>query len=199
MLFYFNAREIDQLREGIFVQMISKDWPSTEGPIERIMSQPSSLLFLTDSFDELSFAFEEPEFVLCSDWTPLHPVSFLMSRLPRIVMLPASSLLVTTRLTAFKKLKPLLKNRRSVELLGMSKGARKEYIYQFFEDKKRALRVFSSLRSNEMLFSMCKVPLVSWAICTCLEQQMEMGADVSLTCKTATAVFTCSFSSLSHQ
>ncbi|XP_044116182.1 NACHT, LRR and PYD domains-containing protein 14 [Neovison vison] len=194
-VFYFNAREINQLREQSFVQMVSKDWPSTEGPIERIMSEPSSLLFIIDSFDELNFAFEEPEFVLCEDWTQVHPVSFLMSSLLRKVMLPESSLLVTTRPTACKKLKPLLKNQRSVELLGMSESARKEYIYQFFEDKKRAFQVFNSLRSNEMLFSMCRVPLVCWAICTYLEQQMEMGGDVSLTCKTTTTLFTCYISS----
>nr|XP_023501716.1 NACHT, LRR and PYD domains-containing protein 14 isoform X4 [Equus caballus] len=193
-VFYLNAREINQLRERSFVQMISKDWPSTEGPIERIMSQPSSLLFIIDSFDELNFAFEEPEFALCEDWTQVHPVSFLMSSLLRKVMLPESSLLVTTRLTACKKLEPLLKSQRSVELLGMSEDAREEYIYQFFEDKKWALQVFGSLRNSEMLFSLCKVPLVCRVICTCLEQQMEKG--VTLTCKTTTALFTCYISSL---
>lgn len=102
-VFYLNAREMNQLRERSFAQMISKDWPRTEGPIERILSQPSSLLFITDSFDELNFAFEEPECVLCTDWTQVHPVSFLMSSLLRKVKLPESSLLVTTKLTACKK------------------------------------------------------------------------------------------------
>ncbi|XP_057409245.1 NACHT, LRR and PYD domains-containing protein 14 [Balaenoptera acutorostrata] len=92
-VFYLSAREINQLRERSFAQTISKDWPSTEGPIERILSQPSSLLFIIDSFDELNFAFEEPECVLCADWTPVHPVSFLMSSLLRKVKLPESSLL----------------------------------------------------------------------------------------------------------
>ena len=50
-VFYLNAREINQLRERSFVQLLSKDWPSTEGPIERIMSQPSRLLFIIDSFE----------------------------------------------------------------------------------------------------------------------------------------------------
>ena len=103
-VFYLSAREINQLRERSFAQTISKDWPSTEGPIERILSQPSSLLFIIDSFDELNFAFEEPECVLCADWTPVHPVSFLMSSLLRKVKLPESSLLVTTKLTAWASL-----------------------------------------------------------------------------------------------
>ncbi|XP_016069443.1 PREDICTED: NACHT, LRR and PYD domains-containing protein 14 [Miniopterus natalensis] len=195
-VFYLNAREINQWRERSFVQMISNDWPSTEGPIENIMSQPNSLLFIVDSFDELNFAFEEPEYALCEDWTQVHPVSFLMSSLLRKVMLPESFLLVTTRLTACERLKPLLKSQRSIELLGMSEDAREEYVYQFFEDKTWALQVLSLLRNNEMLFSMCKVPLMCWVICTCLEQQLEKGGDVTLTCKSTVALFTCYISSL---
>lgn len=198
-VFYLNAREINQLRERSFVQLLSKDWPSTEGPIERIMSQPSRLLFIIDSFDELNFAFEEPEFVLCADWTQVHPVSFLMSSLLRKVMLPESSLLVTTKLTAWRKLKPLLKNQHSIQLLGMSEDARQEYIYQFFEDQSWALQVFSSLRNNVMLFNMCKVPAVCWIICNCLEQQLEKGGDITLTCKTTTSLFACCISSLLTQ
>ena len=198
-VFYLNAREINQLRERSFVQLLSKDWPSTEGPIERIMSQPSSLLFIIDSFDELNFAFEEPEFVLCADWTQVHPVSFLMSSLLRKVMLPESSLLVTTKLTAWKKLKPLLKNQHSIQLLGMSEDARQEYIYQFFEDQSWAFQVFSSLRNNAMLFNMCKVPAVCWVVCNCLEQQVEKGGDITLTCKTTTSLFACYISNLLTQ
>ncbi|XP_017362681.1 NACHT, LRR and PYD domains-containing protein 14 [Cebus imitator] len=195
-VFYLNGREINQLKERSFAQLISKDWPSTEGPIEGILSQQSSLLFIIDSFDELNFAFEEPEFALCEDWTQEHPVSFLMSSLLRKVMLPEAFLLVTTRLTASKRLKQLLKNHHSVELLGMSEGAREEYIYQFFENKRWAKKAFSSLKNNEMLFSMCQVPLVCLATCTCLKQQMEKGGDVTLTCQTTTALFTCYISSL---
>ncbi|KAG8522893.1 NACHT, LRR and PYD domains-containing protein 14, partial [Galemys pyrenaicus] len=198
-VFYLSAREINQMRERSFLQMISKDWPSTEGPIERIISQQSNLLFIIDSFDELNFAFEEPEFALCNDWAQVHPVSFLMSSLLRKVMLPESSLLITTKLMTCMKLETLLKNQCSVELQGMAEDARQEYIYQFFEDKKWALQVFSSLRNNEMLFTMCRVPRVCWVVCTCLKQQMEKSSDITLTCKTATALFTCYISSLFTQ
>nr|XP_012599677.1 NACHT, LRR and PYD domains-containing protein 14 isoform X5 [Microcebus murinus] len=196
-VFYLNGKEINQLEEKSFAQLIAMDWPSTESPIEKIMSEPSSLLFIIDSFDELNFAFEEPEFALCEDWTQEHPVSFLMSSLLRRAMLPESSLLVTMRVTASKRLKPLLKSHyRYVELLGMSEDARKKYIYQFFEDEKLAMKAFSSLKNNEMLFGMCQVPLVCWVVCTCLKQQIEKGGDVTLTCQTTTALFTCYISSL---
>ncbi|XP_012657371.1 NACHT, LRR and PYD domains-containing protein 14 isoform X2 [Otolemur garnettii] len=196
-VFYLSGREINLMKERSFAQLISQDWPSIEGSIDRIMSQPSSLLFIIDSFDELNFAFEEPEFALCKDWTQEHPVSFLISSLLRKVMLPESSLLVTLRLTASKRLKPLLKSHyHFVELPGMSEDARKECIYQFFEDEKSAMNAFSSLRNNEMIFSICQVPLVCRLICTCLKQQIEKGSNVSLTCQTTTALFTCYICSL---
>ncbi|XP_021098953.1 NACHT, LRR and PYD domains-containing protein 14 isoform X2 [Heterocephalus glaber] len=200
-VFYLNGKEISQVKEKSFAQLISKDWPSTEIPIEKILSQPSNLLFIIDSFDELNFAFEEPEFALCGDWTQVHPVSFLISSLLRKVMLPESSLLVTVRRTASNRLKRLLtqrllRSRLYVDLQGMSTDARKEYIYQFFEDRTWAMNAFNSIRSNEMLFNMCRVPLVCRFICACLKQQMEKNDDVTKTCQTATAVFTCYISSL---
>ncbi|KAM4848145.1 NACHT, LRR and PYD domains-containing protein 14 [Urocitellus parryii] len=195
-VFYLNGREISQLKERSFAQLISEDWPSNEIPIESILSQPSSLLFIVDSFDELNFAFEEPEFALCKDWTQVHPVSFLMSSLLRKVMLSESFLLVTSRFTASKKLTSLLKDHCYAVLLGMSEDSRREYIYQFFEDETWAMKAFSSLRDNEMLFDMCQVPLLCWIICTCLKQQMVRGIDVTVICQTTTALFMCCISSL---
>ncbi|XP_033620062.1 NACHT, LRR and PYD domains-containing protein 14 isoform X2 [Fukomys damarensis] len=200
-VFYLGGKEISQMKEKSFAQLISKDWPSTEIPIERILSQPNKLLFIIDSFDELNFAFEEPEFALTGDWTQVQPVSFLLSSLLRKVMLPASSLLVTVRHTASKRLKGLLnrrllKSQLYVDLQGMSKDARKEYIYQFFEDRISATNAFNSLSSNEVLFDMCCVPLVCQLICACLKQQMEKNDDITGTCQTTTAMFTCCISSL---
>ncbi|KAM6174012.1 NACHT, LRR and PYD domains-containing protein 14 [Erethizon dorsatum] len=200
-IFYLSGREISQVKEKSFAQLISKDWPTTEIPIEKILSQPSNLLFIIDSFDELNFAFEEPEFALCGDWTQVHPVSFLISSLLRKVMLPESSLLVTVRLTASNRLKrlfsqPLLKSQRYVDLKGMSRDERREYIYHFFEDETWAMNAFNSIRNNEMLFNMCHVPPVCRLVCTCLKQQMEKDDDVTRICQTTTAVFTCYICSL---
>lgn len=172
-VFYLDAEEVNQLRERSFAQMISKAWPSSEGPIERVLSQPSGLLFVTDGFDKLNFAFEEPKCVLCKDWTQVHPVSFLMSSLLRKVMLPQSSLLVTTKLTACDKLKLVLKRQRSVRLPGMSEDARERYICRCFEDEQWALQACRCLQNNEALFRMCRAPLVCRLLCECLEQQVE--------------------------
>ncbi|OBS75877.1 hypothetical protein A6R68_17672, partial [Neotoma lepida] len=197
--FYLSGREISQVNEKSFAQLISKNWPSSEGPIEQILSEPSSLLFVIDSFDELDFSFEEPEFALCNDWTQKHPVSFLISSLLRKVMLPESFLLVTARSTVWKRLKPLLHKPHCVKLPGLSKNTRMDYIHHLLKDKTWAMDAICSIRKNERLFNMCHVCHVCQVVCTCLKEQAEKGGNIAATCQTTTALFTCYICSLFSQ
>ncbi|EDM17967.1 rCG39476, isoform CRA_b [Rattus norvegicus] len=189
-VFYLSGREISQEKEKNFAQLISKHWPSSEGPIEQILCKPSSLLFILDSFDELDFSFEEPEFALCRDWTQKHPVSFLISSLLRKVMLPESYLLVTTRTTAWKRLVPLLQKPHRVKLPGLSRSSRIDYIHHLLKDKTWAMNAVCSIRMNAKLFNMCHVCHVCQMICTFLKEQVEKGGNVEMTCQTSTALFT---------
>nr|AAT77542.1 germ-cell specific leucine rich repeat NTPase [Mus musculus] len=189
-VFYLNGKEISQVKEKSFAQLISKHWPSSEGPIEQVLSKPSSLLFIIDSFDELDFSFEEPQFALCKDWTQISPVSFLISSLLRKVMLPESYLLVATRSTAWKRLVPLLQKPQRVKLSGLSKNARMDYIHHLLKDKAWATSAIYSLRMNWRLFHMCHVCHMCQMICAVLKGQVEKGGRVEETCKTSTALFT---------
>ncbi|KAM4846320.1 NACHT, LRR and PYD domains-containing protein 14 [Thomomys bottae] len=198
-IFYLNGREISQMRECTFAQLLSRDWPQTEVAIETVLSQPRSLLFIVDSFEDLNFAFEEPEFALCRDWTQEHPVSFLMSSLLRKVMLPESTLLVLVRLPASQRLKSVVKNERCVRITGMTEDERMKYIHRYFGDRKLSTRAFNSLIKNEMLFKMCQVPVVCQMVCACLKWQMEKGKTLTASCQTTSALFTCYISGLFAQ
>ncbi|ERE77211.1 NACHT, LRR and PYD domain-containing protein 14 [Cricetulus griseus] len=195
----FFGKEVSQSKEKSFAELISKDLPSSEGHIKQILSEPRNILFMIDSFDELDFSFEEPEFALCTDWTQKHPVSFLISSLLRKVMLPESFLVVTTRSTAWKRLVPLLHNPRCVKLSGLSKNARMDYIYCLLKDKTWAMDAIYSIRKNERLFNMCHVYQVCQVVCTCLKEQEEKGGNVAETCQTTTALFTSYICSLFSQ
>ncbi|CAH6792904.1 Nlrp14 [Phodopus roborovskii] len=200
-VFYLNGKEVNQSKDKSFVQLISNNWPNSEGPIEKILSDPRNLLFIIDSFDELDFSFEEPEFALCTDWTQKHPVSFLISSLLRKVMLPESFLLVTTRPTAWKKLVSLLHNPRCIKMPGLSKNARMGYLHHLLKDKTWAIDAICSIRKHERLFSICHVYHMCQVICTCLKEQVEKGGNVAVaaTCQTTTALFTCYICSLFSQ
>nr|XP_020823481.1 LOW QUALITY PROTEIN: NACHT, LRR and PYD domains-containing protein 3-like [Phascolarctos cinereus] len=197
-VFYISCREMNQLvkREISLADLVANDWPGLQVPMIEIMSHPEQLLFIVDGLDELKFPCDEHRYDLCKDWKRQWPVNILLSSLLRKVMLPEASLLITARLTALGKFSSLLETPRHVEILGFSEEERKEYFYRFFRDEDLAQRAFSLIEDNEILFTMCFVPLVSWIVCTCLKQQLERGQDLSQVSQTATALYVCYLSNL---
>ncbi|XP_074161085.1 NACHT, LRR and PYD domains-containing protein 3-like isoform X2 [Sminthopsis crassicaudata] len=196
--FYISCREINQLmkREISLVDLIANDWPGSQVPMTKIMSCPEKLLFIIDGLDELKFTCDEHRYDLCKEWKLRWPVHILLSSLLRKVMLPEAYLLITTRLSALGKFSSILETPCHIEILGFSERGRKEYFCRFFRDEYLAQKAFSLIEDNEILFTMCFVPLVSWIVCTCLKQQMERGEDLSQFSQTATALYVCYLSNL---
>ncbi|XP_072466322.1 NACHT, LRR and PYD domains-containing protein 3-like isoform X2 [Notamacropus eugenii] len=197
-VFYISCREMNQLvkREISLADLIANDWPGSQVPMTEIMSCPEQLLFIIDGLDELKFPCDEHRYDLCKDWKRRWPVHVLLSSLLRKSMLPEASLLITTRLTALGKFNSVLETPRHVEILGFSEEERKEYFCRFFRDEDLAQRAFSLIEDNEILFTMCFVPLVTWIVCTCLKQQMERGQGLSQVSQTASALYMCYLSNL---
>ncbi|XP_044524822.1 LOW QUALITY PROTEIN: NACHT, LRR and PYD domains-containing protein 3-like, partial [Gracilinanus agilis] len=197
-VFHVNCRNINQFgkKEISLADLIANDWPGPQTPLTEIMSQPEKLLFITEGLDELKFSSMSPDYDLCKDWKRRSPAPILMSSLLRKAMLPEAYLLITTRLSALEKLNSLLETPYHVEILGFSEEERKEYFCRFFRDEDLGQKAFSLIDDNEILFTMCFVPLMSWIVCTCLKQQMERGHDLSQVCQTTTALYMCSLSNL---
>ncbi|XP_074073482.1 NACHT, LRR and PYD domains-containing protein 12-like isoform X2 [Macrotis lagotis] len=197
-VFYLSCRELNSLgeRKISFANLIVNEWPDPWAPLTEIMSHPERLLFIIDGLDELKFPCNEHRFDLCKDWKQQRPVSLLLSSLLRKTLLPEASLLLTTRLTALGKFSPLLENPRHVEILGFSVEHRKEYFCKFFGNVDLGKKVFSLIEDNNVLFTMCSVPLMNWIVCTCLKQQKEKGRDPVQALKTTTALYMCYINSI---
>ncbi|XP_039741488.1 NACHT, LRR and PYD domains-containing protein 3 isoform X2 [Pteropus medius] len=195
-LFYIHCREVSLGTQRSLGDLIVSCCPDPNPPISKIVRKPARILFLMDGFDELQGAFDEHTEALCTDWRKVERGDVLLSSLIRKRLLPEASLLITTRPVALEKLQHLLDRPRHVEVLGFSEAKKKEYFFKYFADEQQAREAFRLTQENEVLFTMCFIPLVCWIVCTGLKQQMDSGKGLPQTSKTTTAVYTFFLSTL---
>ncbi|XP_028642748.1 NACHT, LRR and PYD domains-containing protein 6 isoform X2 [Grammomys surdaster] len=179
---------LEQQDPRSLADLILDQCPDQAAPVKWMLEQPNRLLFILDGADELP-TLSGPEATPCKD--PFEATSGLrvLSGLLSKELLPSALLLVTTRSADPGRLQGRLCSPQCAEVRGFSDKDKKKYFFKFFLDERKAERAYRFVKDNETLFALCFVPFVCWIVCTVLQQQLELGQDLSRTSKTTTSVY----------
>ncbi|XP_069461369.1 NACHT, LRR and PYD domains-containing protein 3-like isoform X2 [Ambystoma mexicanum] len=182
-VFYIHCREHNQSGGLQTIADLISHSCDGEMPLsmDEIEADPKTVLFIIDGFDELKV----PKDFLHDSKSPGEKT---LIHLIRKRYLSQSYLLITTRPTAVETLMQCVKDERFAEILGFSEEERKEYFSRFFKNEFH-VKAFKIVKENEVLFTMCFVPIVCWIVCTVLQQQMEEHKDFVYASRTTTSVY----------
>ncbi|PIO14889.1 hypothetical protein AB205_0141810, partial [Aquarana catesbeiana] len=63
-----------------------------------------------------------------------------------------------------------------------------EYVHKFFGNKEDADKVLSIIKDNDVVYTMCAVPITCWIVCTVMKQEIRKDLD-SIQCHTMTSIY----------
>ncbi|NWT75290.1 NLRP3 protein, partial [Prunella himalayana] len=184
-VFCIDCKAIILPMEASVADLVSRCCPGLRVPAGKILDEQKKILFIFDGFEALGFSLVQPEAELSSDPREVKPLELTLMSLLKKTLLPKASLLITMRPTALGSLRQCLKGEYYVEILGFSAARREEYFHRYFENPSKADVAFRFVRGNEILYSLCVIPVMSWTICTILEQEL-CGKKNLLECSKAT-------------
>ncbi|PIO15710.1 hypothetical protein AB205_0019180, partial [Aquarana catesbeiana] len=190
-VFYLSCREINTIPGNIsLVGLLSRTCRLSSDDLVSILEDPRSqrkLLTIVDGFDELRWTLEEKS-KGCLDISMENHKEIILQSLLRRQVLPQSSLIITTRSLAMEKLNTFIDDSRNVEIQGFTRDDREEYVHKFFGNKEDAGKVLSIMKDNDVVYTMCAVPITCWIVCTVMKQEIRKDLD-AICCHTTTSIY----------
>ncbi|XP_054684107.1 NACHT, LRR and PYD domains-containing protein 3-like isoform X3 [Grus americana] len=195
-VFCIDCKDLAFTKEASVADLISKCCPHRQTPIGKILDDQKKILFIFDGFEALGLSLVQPTRELSSDPREVKPLETTLMSLLKKTVLPKSSLLITTRPTALQSLGRCLEGAYYAEILGFSAAVREQYFHRYFENYREADAAFRFARGNEILYSLCVIPVMSWTVCTILEQELHKKKSLVECSKATTQVSMCYLSRL---
>ncbi|NXS51995.1 NLRP3 protein, partial [Brachypteracias leptosomus] len=171
-VFCIDCKDIALTQEASVVDLVSRCCPHRRTLVGKILDGQKRILFIFDGFEALGFSLVEPKEELSSDPREVKPLETTLRSLLKKTVLPRSSLLITSRPVALQSLGRCLEGERCAEILGFPAARREEHFHRFFGDTNKANMALGFARGDEVLYSLCTIPIMSWSICTVLKQEL---------------------------
>ncbi|KAM3910370.1 NACHT, LRR and PYD domains-containing protein 3 [Leptodactylus fuscus] len=152
-----------------------------------ILSHCQKVLFIFDGFDELRWSINDQTHV-CDDPLEETNMETLLKSLLMKKILQEASLVITTRPFALDKLKTLVSRPRYVEVLGFTGQDRQEYFLRFFQNEEHAAKALDVIQENEIIYTMCAIPVICWIVCTVIKPNIKQGLRLT-DYNTATSIY----------
>ncbi|XP_065541143.1 NACHT, LRR and PYD domains-containing protein 3-like [Lathamus discolor] len=185
-VFCIDCKDRALPKEASVAELVSKCCPHRRVPVGKILEDQKRILFVLDGFEALGFALVQPEEELSSDPRAVKPLEATLMGLLKKTLLPESSLLITTRPMALQSLGQCLDGEDYMEIVGFSGATREEYFHRYFGNDHKADVAFGFARANEILYSLCSIPIMSWTVCSILKQELCKEKDLMGCSKAAT-------------
>ncbi|XP_073479523.1 NACHT, LRR and PYD domains-containing protein 3-like [Aquarana catesbeiana] len=190
-VFYLSCREINTIPGNIsLVGLLSRTCRLSSDDLVSILEDPGSqrkLLTIVDGFDELRWTLEEKS-EGCLDISMENHKEIILQSLLRRQVLPQSSMIITTRSLAMEKLNTFIDDSRNVEIQGFTRDNQEEYVHKFFGNKEDADKVLSIIKDNDVVYTMCAIPITCWIVCTVMKQEIRKDFDL-IQCHTTTSIY----------
>ncbi|NXR13725.1 NLRP3 protein, partial [Semnornis frantzii] len=186
-IFCMDCKDLASTKEASVVDLVSKCYPHSRTP-GKVLDDQKKILFIFDGFEALGFSLIQPKDELSSDPREVKPLETIVLSLLKRTVLPESSLLITTRPTALQSLGRCLEGECHAEILGFPAASRQEFFHRYFENNNKANMAFRFARSSKVLYSLCAIPIMSWMVCTLLEQELSKQKSLVECSKTTTQV-----------
>ncbi|XP_072266911.1 NACHT, LRR and PYD domains-containing protein 3-like isoform X2 [Pyxicephalus adspersus] len=189
-VFHLSCRELNNVTSNVSLARLlsrSSGLQYSEEAMKLVLRDPGKILIIIDGLDELTLPLEDQSEV-CEDPFRETQLKCILKSLLKRDLLCEMSLVITTRPCVLQKLNKLIEDSCNVDILGFTGIDRENYIYNFYKDKNIARKVLKIIKENEILFTMCAVPITCWILCTVLEQEIKKDLGL-IQCTTTTSVY----------
>nr|DBA23735.1 TPA: hypothetical protein GDO54_014621 [Pyxicephalus adspersus] len=166
-IFFLRFQDLNKLEKISLESMILQEYPYLEDQLGNILQNPERLLFIFDGLDESNHEINFKSSQICHDIKQVGNVGAVVFGLVKQSLLKGCSLLFTSQpdklvgmdISGFK---------RVLAIVGFLPKETQLYIERFFMNKALSDQVFSFLRENGVLYTLCYNPSYCWIICTLL-------------------------------